>query len=81
MESDIFQQLGRITVDTYPHCRSYGLRYLCGGYCRTWRVGKDIHASPADCALLQERAQAILAAALEALEVPVERWQKVELPI
>ena len=73
LESETFQQLGTMTVDATPHCRGCAWRYLCGGYCRAWRVGADLHAPPADCSPLRERAQAVLAAALETLGVPAER--------
>ncbi len=75
MAVEAFERLRTITVDATPHCRGCAWRYLCGGYCRAWRVGADLHAPPADCSPLQERAQAILVAALEALSVPRERWQ------
>jgi len=77
IESERFQSLRRKTVDTTPHCRGCPWRYLCGGYCRAWRRGEALDAPPGDCSALQRRAQAHLAAALEALGIPPERWEAI----
>lgn len=74
INGELFQCLKSITVDSTPHCRACALRYLCGGYCRAWRVGEDPNAPPADCSALRARAVSHLRAALEALQVPPERW-------
>lgn len=74
MGTERFRQLRAATVDSTPHCRGCPWRYLCGGYCRAWRVGEDLHAPPADCAVLRRRAEAQLRAALEALDVAPERF-------
>jgi uncharacterized protein len=63
-----------ISVDTSSRCRDCALRYLCGGLCRAWDRPGDADTTLADCAPLHLRAHDLLLAALEALEVPPERW-------
>ncbi len=77
IETERFAHVRAINVDTTPHCRACALRYLCGGYCRAWRTGEEINAPPADCSVLRLRAESHLRAALEALEIPRERWDEI----
>ncbi len=81
IESERFNALKTTTVDSTPHCRACAWRYLCGGYCRAWRAGPDLHAPPADCTALQEQARVKLRAALQALDVSAERWEAAGLPL
>jgi uncharacterized protein len=69
------------TVDTNQQCRDCALRYLCGGFCRAWGATDDPNGPPTDCSVLRERARRMLAGALEALGVSLERWSAAELPM
>jgi uncharacterized protein len=70
----------QVTVDSNKKCDKCALRYLCGGFCRAWGDSNDADAPPRDCSALQERARKILISALEALDIPVERWIEAGLP-
>ena len=74
INSNAFRALGTHTVNTNRACRECPLRYLCGGLCRAWDRPGDADTTLADCAPLHLRAHDLLLAALEALEVPPERW-------
>jgi uncharacterized protein len=69
-----------VTVDNNQKCGHCGLRYLCGGFCRAWSVEDDPNAPPRDCTSLQERAQMCSESAMQALEIPTERWDAAGLP-
>ena len=71
----------KVTVDSNATCQSCGLRYLCGGFCRAWRVDDSPDSGPRDCAGLRGRASAVLRSALDTLAVPPERWQSAGLPL
>ena len=70
----------RFTVDSNQQCRVCVLRYLCGGFCRALSSSSDPDGPPADCTALYERAQHLLTAALETLDIPPERWVAAGLP-
>lgn len=76
-----YQAIKQITVDSNRQCRQCALRYLCGGFCRVWSSSDDPDAPPTDCTALHERARGLLLGALEALDVPVERWLAAGLPL
>jgi uncharacterized protein len=70
--NDRYQQ---VTVDSNAQCRNCDLRYLCGGFCRAWAAdAANPDSPPVDCRALYARAQSRLAAALETLGVPPEKW-------
>lgn len=70
-----------ITVDSNQKCRTCGLRYLCGGYCRAWGTAEDPNAPLADCSVLYQRAEQILSTALETLKIDIKCWQAAGLPL
>ena len=70
----------QITVDSNTQCQVCTLRYLCGGFCRTWSSNGNPNAALRDCTPLQLRAYDSLLGALETLDVPLERWQAAGLP-
>jgi uncharacterized protein len=71
----------RVTVESNQQCQRCALRYLCGGFCRAWGNNEDPDAPPVDCRALHNRARARLRSALEALEVPEDRWRAAGLSI
>jgi uncharacterized protein len=75
--NDAYRQ---VTVDSNQGCRTCALRYLCGGYCRAWSDSDDPNAPSPDCEALYTRAERILCAALEVLEVRTGIWQSAGLP-
>ena len=86
VDSPTFRELSAHTVDSNPRCRGCLLRYLCGGACRSWNrqepaAQSDLDAAPVDCARLYGRARNLLLSALDLLEVPLERWLEVGLPL
>lgn len=82
IKSGAFKSLSRHTVDTNKRCRLCTLRYLCGGACRAWGgpPDYDLDDPPQDCGPLFERAQSILIAALDSLNIPAEKWIALGLP-
>ncbi|MDR0613716.1 MAG: SPASM domain-containing protein, partial [Dysgonamonadaceae bacterium] len=66
-----FTRLSACTVDTVSKCRDCAYRYLCGGACRAWgnQQTLDLNAAPVRCEHLQQRAQSLIDAAKEYLEV------------
>lgn len=68
----------RVTVDSNRACRSCGLRYLCGGFCRAWGLSDDPNSPPEDCTALYARAEGQLAAALAVLGVTPRAWQEAQ---
>jgi uncharacterized protein len=58
-------------VDTIAKCRDCAYRYLCGGACRAWgnRNALDLNAAPVQCDHLKQRAQSLINAAREYLEI------------
>jgi uncharacterized protein len=75
-----FLALRKVTVDTTPHCQNCAWRYLCGGYCRAWRVGEDINTPPRNCITLRARARHTLQDALQVLDVSIHQWRAAKLP-
>jgi uncharacterized protein len=71
----------RVTVDSNAKCRTCGLRYICGGFCRAWGAQDDPDAPPLDCTALHARALRQLASALEVLNVLADRWTAAGLPL
>ncbi len=70
-----------VTVDSNTKCRKCNLRYLCGGFCRTWSLNDSPDSAPQDCTALQTRASDILLGALETLEISPEQWHNAGLPM
>ncbi len=86
VNSPAFRELSAHTVDSNPRCRGCLLRYLCGGACRSWNRQKpesqnDLDAAPDDCSRLYERSRELLLSALDLLDVPLDRWLEVGLPL
>ena len=70
-----FTDLSRHTVDTNPKCARCDVRYLCGGACRAWggsSTGLNLDAPPPECDGLKSRAQGLLDAARNYLEISTE---------
>lgn len=81
LSAERFQSLKRVTVDSNAECRHCALRYLCGSLCRAWNRDGDPDAPPTDCHALHQRARELLVSALETLNVGVEQWRAVGLPL
>ncbi len=75
IRSERFQDLGRHTVNSNEQCKVCTLRYLCGGACRAWnwKSGQSagLDTKPENCTSLMKRAESLLQAAGEYLEVEV----------
>jgi uncharacterized protein len=69
-----------VTVDSNEKCRACALRYVCGGFCRAWRIGDAADGPPVDCSALYQRAMGLVLDALEALSVSDEDWMAAGLP-
>jgi uncharacterized protein len=73
LNSDLFRRLAMHSVDTNRRCRTCDLRYLCGGACKAWETPAsrlEWDAPPANCVALKTRADALLKAAMDYLELP-----------
>ena len=68
-----FTRLAECTVDTIAKCRDCACRYLCGGACRAWgnRDALDPNAAPVHCVHLKQRAEALIDAAKNYLEIKI----------
>lgn len=71
----------QITVDSNVRCHHCALRYLCGGFCRAWCRSLDPNDMSVDCRALHDRARGLLESALEALDIPTDRWVLAGLPL
>jgi len=69
----------KVTVDSNQKCRTCALRYLCSGFCRAWSRTDDPDSPPQDCTALLNRAQILLASALEVLGVSIQQWAEAGL--
>jgi uncharacterized protein len=76
-KNDAYRQ---VTVDSNKKCRTCGLRYLCGGFCRAWRVEDDPNSPPVDCDALYNRALQFLNSALGVLDISEDRWSAAIFP-
>ena len=75
LDRPAFRDLARHTVDTNAKCRTCAVRYLCGGACRAWggeATQYSLDAAPPECGGLRDRAEALLRAAIEYLELGLD---------
>ncbi len=72
LSSDKFRLLQNCTVNTMDKCRDCEYRYLCGGACRAWgdeTNQDDLFAAPPNCDHLKKRAEKLVEASFEYLEI------------
>jgi uncharacterized protein len=75
IRSERFIDLSKHTVNSNEQCKTCSFRYLCGGACRAWNwkagISAGLDARPENCNALMGRAESLLQAAEEYLNVKV----------